>query len=202
VEAVKAVLQAVSVPVIVWCGGSDEKDNKVMPAVSQAAKGENCLLGVATEDNYKTLTAVCLADGHHLIALAPIDINKAKQVNILVSDMGYALEKIVMFQTTGALGYGLEYAYSIQERERLAALGGDRMMAQAVIADAGYESWRAKEAKGEDADFPEWGRRDDRGPLWEATTAADLLMSGVDIIRMRHPAAVASVKRLIDQLWK
>jgi len=201
VDAVKAVLEAVPVPIIVWCGGEDAKDNKVMPEVSQAAKGEDCLLGVATEDNYKTLTAVCLADGHHLIALAPLDINKAKQVNILVSDMGYPLEKIVMFQTTGALGYGLEYAYSIQERERLAALGGDRMMAQAVIADAGYESWRAKEAKGEDDEFPEWGPRDERGPMWEATTAAALLMSGVDILRMRHPKAVAAVKRLINQVW-
>lgn len=201
VEAVKAVLEAVSVPLIIWCGGDEVKDNKVMPEVSQATKGENCLLGVATEDNYKTLTAVCLADNHHLIALAPLDINKAKQVNILVSDMGYPLEKIVMFQTTGALGYGLEYAYSIQERERLAALGGDRMMAQATVVDAGYESWRAKEAKGDDAEFPEWGPRDERGPLWEATTAGALLVSGVDLIRMRHPHAVAAVKRLIDQLW-
>lgn len=201
VEAVKAVLEAVPVPLIIWCGGEDAKDNKVMPEVSQATKGENCLLGVATEDNYKTLTAVCLADGHHLIALAPLDINKAKQVNILVSDMGYPLEKIVMFQTTGALGYGLEYAYSIQERERLAALGGDRMMAQATIVDAGYESWRAKEAKGEDAEFAAWGPQAQRGPLWEATTAADLLVSGVDIIRMRHPQAVAALKRLIEQLW-
>lgn len=201
VEAAKAILQAVPVPLIVWCGGDDAKDNKVMPEVSQALKGENCLLGVATEDNYKTLTAVCLADNHHLIALAPLDINKAKQINILVSDMGYPLERIVMFQTTGALGYGLEYAYSIQERERLAALGGDRMMAQAVIADAGYESWRAKEAKGDDAEFGAWGPRDDRGPMWEATTAAALLMSGVDILRMRHPAAVAATRKLIDQVW-
>jgi len=201
VEAVKAVLESVPVPIIVWCGGEDEKDNKVMPAVSQATKGENCALGVATEDNYKTLTAVCQADGHHIIALAPIDINKAKQVNILISDMEYPLEKIVMFQTTGALGYGLEYAYSIQERERLAALGGDRMMAQVVIADAGFESWRAKEAKGDDAEFGVWGPRDVRGPMWEATTASVLLMSGVDIIRMRHPDAVTATRKLIDALW-
>ena len=201
VAAAKAVLEAVPVPLIVWCGGDEAKDNKVMPAVSQATKGENCLLGVATEDNYKTITAVCQADNHHLIALAPLDINKAKQINILVSDMGYPLEKIVMFQTTGALGYGLEYAYSIQERERLAALGGDRMMAQATIVDCGYESWRAKEARGDDSEFGQWGPQEERGPLWEATTAAALLMSGVDILRMRHPTAVAAVKRLIDRLW-
>ena len=121
VEATKKVLGAVGVPVILWGSGDDEKDNQVMPKVSEAAKGECCLLGTVSQDNYRTLTAVGLADGHQIIAQAPLDINIAKQVNILVSDMGFPLERVVMFQTTGALGYGLEYAYSIQERERLAS---------------------------------------------------------------------------------
>jgi len=200
VAVVKSVLQAVSVPLIIWGSEDDAKDNEVMPKVSQAAKGENCLLGVVTEENYKTLTAVALADGHGLIALAPLDINIAKQVNILVSDMGFPLERIVMFQTTGALGYGLEYAYSIQERERLASLAGDKMMAMPVICDVGYESWRAKEAKSTDAEAPQWGPQADRGPMWEAVTAITLLQSGVDIIRLRHPKSVAAVKKHIAQL--
>ena len=104
--------------------------------------------------------AIALADGHHLITKAPLDINIAKQVNILTSDMGFPLEKIVTFQATGALGYGIEYAYSIQERQRMAALGGDKMMAMPAICDAGYESWRVKEAK---MDAAEWGPVDDRG---------------------------------------
>jgi acetyl-CoA decarbonylase/synthase complex subunit delta len=199
VKVTKEVLKAVGVPLILWGCGNDEKDNQVMPKVSGAAKGENCLIGTITEDNYKSLTAIALADGHYLISEAPIDINIAKQVNILASDMGFPLERIVTFQSTGALGYGIEYAYSIQERQRLAALTGDKMMAMPAICDVGYESWRAKEAKL--ADAPGWGNADDRGPMWEATTAVCLLQAGVDIIRMRHPRAVTTVKNFINQIW-
>ncbi|UCF00020.1 MAG: acetyl-CoA decarbonylase/synthase complex subunit delta [Planctomycetota bacterium] len=199
VKVTDDVLKAVGVPLVLWGSGNDEKDNQVMPKVSEAAKGENCLIGTVTEDNYKSLTAIALADNHHLITHAPLDINIAKQVNILVSDMGFPLEKIVTFQATGALGYGIEYAYSIQERQRLAALGGDKMMSMPMICDVGYESWRVKEAKL--ADAPGWGPVEDRGPMWEATTAICLLQAGADIIRMRHPKAVAVVKNFIDKLW-
>jgi acetyl-CoA decarbonylase/synthase complex subunit delta len=200
VKVTKEVLKAVGVPLILWGCGNDEKDNEVMPKVSGAAKGEKCLLGTIKEDNYKSLTAIALADGHFLISEAPLDINIAKQVNILASDMGFPLERIVMFQATGALGYGIEYAYSIQERQRLAALGGDKMMAMPVICDVGYESWRAKEAKL--ADAPGWGPVEKRGPMWEAATAICLLQSGADIIRMRHPKAIATVKEFINDIWK
>jgi acetyl-CoA decarbonylase/synthase complex subunit delta len=198
VKVTEEVLKAVDVPLVLWSSGNDEKDNQVMPKVSEAAKGENVLIGTVKEDNYKSLTAIALADGHHLITHAPLDINIAKQVNILVSDMGFPLEKVVTFQSTGALGYGIEYAYSIQERQRLAALGGDKMMAMPAICDVGYEAWRAKESKLEDA--PGWGDVKDRGPMWEATTAICLLQSGVDIIRMRHPRAVTTVKNFINQI--
>ena len=201
VDAVTKVKEAVAVPLIVWCSGDDEKDNKVMPKVSQALAGENCLLGAASEDNYKTITAVCIADNHNLIALSPLDINIAKQVNILVTDMDFPLERIVMFPTTGALGYGLEYAYSIQERSRLAALAGDKMMQPPIICDAGYESWRAKEAKTPDADAPGWGPQADRGAMWETITAVTLLQAGADILRMRHPRAVQEAKKVIDELF-
>ena len=154
VQITEQVLGAVGVPLVLWGCGNDEKDNQVMPKVSQAAKGENCLIGTVEESNYKSLTAIALADGHHLITRAPLDINIAKQVNILVSDMGFPLERIVTFQSTGALGYGIEYAYSIQERQRLATLSGDKMMAMPVICDVGYESWRVKEAKL--ADMAQW----------------------------------------------
>ena len=201
VEVTRRVLKAVGVPLILWGCGNDEKDNAVMPKVSEAAKGEKVLLGTVKEDNYKNLTAVTLADGHFLIAEAPLDINIAKQVNFLVSDMGVPLERLVMFQTTGSLGYGMEYAYSIQERERLAALAGDKLMAMPVICDVGYESWRAKEAKTATEEAPQWGDAAQRGPLWEAVTAVTLLQSGIDIIRMRSPAAIATVKAYIDALW-
>jgi acetyl-CoA decarbonylase/synthase complex subunit delta len=199
VEVTEEVLKAVGMPLILWGCGNDEKDNQVMPKVSGAAKGENCLIGTITENNYKSLTAIALADGHYLISEAPIDINIAKQVNILASDMGFPLERIVTYQSTGSLGYGIEYAYSIQERQRLAALSGDKMMAMPAICDVGYESWRVKEAKL--ADAPGWGNAADRGPMWEAATAVCLLQAGVDIIRMRHPRAVATVKNFISEIW-
>jgi acetyl-CoA decarbonylase/synthase complex subunit delta len=200
VKVTEDVLKAVGVPLVLWGCGNDEKDNQVMPKVSEAAKGENCLIGTVKEDNYKALTAISLADGHNLITEAPLDINISKQVNILVSDMGFPLERIVTFQATGALGYGMEYSYSIQERQRLAALAGDKMMAMPIICDVGYESWRAKEAKL--TDVSGWGAVEDRGPMWEATTAICLLQAGTDIIRMRHPRAVAIVKNFISQIWQ
>jgi len=199
VRVTKEVLKAVGVPLVLWGCGNDEKDNQIMPKVSEAAKGENCLIGTVTEDNYKSLTAIALADGHNLITEAPLDINIGKQVNILASDMGFPLEKIVTFQDTGALGYGVEYSYSIQERQRLAALNGDKMMSMPVICDVGHESWRTKEAKAPDT--PEWGNADKRGPMWEAATAICLLQAGADILRMRHPKAISTVKNFISELW-
>lgn len=199
VKVTKEVLAAVSVPVILWGCGNNEKDNAIMPKVSEVAKGENCLIGTVSEDNYKSLTAIAMADSHCLITEAPLDINIAKQVNILVTDMGFPAERIVTFQSTGALGYGMEYSYSIQERQRLATLGGDKMMAMPIICDIGNEAWRAKEAKL--ADAPGWGDVADRGPIWEATSAVSLLQAGADILRMRHPRAMTTVKNFIEQIY-
>ncbi|HIE52769.1 MAG TPA: acetyl-CoA decarbonylase/synthase complex subunit delta [Armatimonadetes bacterium] len=199
-ETAQAVKEAVDVPLIVWGCDDDEKDNAVLPVVSQALAGERALLGTVKEDNYKTLTACCLADGHNLIAESPLDINIAKQVNILVSDMGFPPERIVMYPTTGGLGYGIEYAYSIHERGRLAALSGDVMMAMPIICLIGAEAWRAKEAKAEDEEVPQWGPQGERGPMWETITATLLLQGGADILVMRHPKAVAAVRQYIEAL--
>ncbi len=197
---VKSVLKATGVPLIIWGSEHDEKDNEVLPRCSFAAAGERCLIGTVKEDNYKTLVASCLADGHNLIALSPIDINIAKQVNILVSEMGFPLNRVVMYPTTGALGYGLEYAYSIQERGRLAALAGDKMMSLPVICMVGAEAWRTKEAKASAQDNPAWGDEATRGILWEVGTASTLLQAGSDIIVMRHPAAVTALKKTINNV--
>ena len=199
---VKEVLQAVGVPLIVLGSGNDEKDNSVLPKCCEAAKGENCLFGDATEKNYKTLTAACLADGHNIIGESPIDINIAKQVNILISDMGFDTNKIVINPTIGALGYGMEYAYSIMERARLAALMGDKMLSMPFVCFVGHEAWRAKEAKGAQSEHPEWGPEAERGPIWEAITATCVLLSGADILIMRHPKAVDIVRNTIERLMK
>jgi len=201
-EVVKSVLKAVDVPLIVWGCDVDEKDNTVLPVCSEAAAGEKCLMGTVKEDNYRTLTAACMADGHSLIAESPLDINIAKQVNILVSEGGFPLDRVVMYPTTGGLGYGIEYAYSIQERGRLASLSGDRMMSPPVVCQVGQEAWRAKEAKANTEEAPHWGAADERGPMWEAMTAMALLQAGSDLLIMRHPKAVALVKRAIEALMQ
>jgi acetyl-CoA decarbonylase/synthase complex subunit delta len=199
-QTVKAVLESVGVPLVIWGCGQDEKDNEIMPRCGEAAAGENCLLGTASQDNYKTITAACLADGHKLITEAPLDINIQKQVNILVSEMGFDLSRIVMYQATGGLGYGMEYAYSIMERTRLAALGGDRMLSMPMLAQVGSECWRVKEARAPEEATPGWGPVTERGVAWEATTATCFLHGGTHLLVMWHPEAVAQVRKMIDSL--
>jgi len=199
-DTVKAVLAAVDLPLIVWGSLVPKKDQEVMRKVAEACEGENCLLGAVTEEEHRTLTAAAQAYGHKVIALAPCDINKQKQVNILVSDMGFPIEDVVIYPTTTALGYGMEYIYSILERGRLAALSGDKLMAQPVILDVGHEAWRAKEARSGDEFAEVWGPARDRGPAWEAVTACDLLQGGADILIMRHPKAVEAVRTAVSQL--
>ena len=199
-DTVLAIRDAVKVPLMIWGSDDDPKDNQVMPVVSQALAGERCLLGMASQENYKTLTASCLADGHAIVGLSPLDINIAKQVNILISDMGFPAERIVMYPTTGALGYGMEYAYSIMERGRLAALAADKMMAMPVLCVVGAESWRSKEARAPDSEAPAWGPAKERGPLWEAVTAVSLMQAGADILVLRHPRAADVVRATLAQL--
>ncbi len=199
-ETVKAVLAAVDLPLIIWGCDVPQKDQKVMPKVAEVAQGENCLLGAVTEDEYRTLTAAAQAYGHKLIAQSPCDINKAKQINILVTDMGYPLEDIVIYPSTASLGYGMEYIYSILERGRLAALSGDKLMGQPVLLDVGHEAWRAKEARTGDEAAEIWGPPAQRGPTWEAVTATDLLQGGADLLLMRHPKAMEVVRNTVGQL--
>lgn len=202
VKLVKEMLAKVKVPFIIVGCGDDAKDNLVLPACAEATKGERCLFGSAVQENYKTLVAACLADGHNIIAESPIDINIAKQLNILISELGFPLENIAINPTVGALGYGLEYAYSIMERARLAALTGDKMLALPFICFIGSESWRAKEAKATVDENPEWGKEWERGIVWEVLTATTFLQSGADILVMRHPEAINLTHQHIDKLIK
>ncbi len=199
-KLVEQLLKKVDVPLIILGSGDDAKDNLVLPACCEAAKGECCLIGSAVQDNYKTLVAAVLADGHGIIAESPIDINIAKQLNILISDMGLPLERIVINPTIGALGYGLEYAYSIMERARLAALSGDKTVASPFICLVGQETWRAKEAKAPIQEFPDWGPELERGISWEIITATALIQAGADLLVMRHPKAVEKINMYIDSL--
>lgn len=201
-KLIQQFLKTIDVPLIILGCGEDVKDNLVLPACCEVAKGERCLVGEAVQDNYKTQTAAVLADGHNIIAQSPIDINIAKQLNILISDMGLPFERIVINPTIGALGYGLEYAYSIMERCRLAALSGDKTVASPFICFVGQEAWRAKEAKASVSEFPSWGQETERGIIWEAITATGLIQAGADILVMRHPKAVEKINKYIEDLFR
>lgn len=197
---VRAVLDAVDVPLILLGCGHADKDNDIWPRITEAARGERCLVGVAVPENYKTLVVACLADGHSILAEGPIDVNIQKQLTILMTAMGLPAERIVMHPGTASLGYGLEYEYSIMERIRLAGLQGDRMLSQPVMTIVGEETWKAKEARLPESTMPEWGVAARRGPAWEAATAAAFLQAGTDIVVLVHPEALAATKRTIEQL--
>lgn len=202
VDVVKSILDAIGVPLIIYGCEVEEKDNELMPAIAEATAGENLLLGVAEQENYKTITAACMVHKHNLVARSPLDINICKQLNILITEMNLPANKIVIDPAIGALGYGIEYAYSILERARIGALQGDKMMSMPNICTVGEEAWKTKEANASVDEYPGWGETATRGILWEAVTATSLLHSGAHILLMRHPKAVSVVKKEIDKLMK
>ncbi|HVJ48598.1 acetyl-CoA decarbonylase/synthase complex subunit delta [Desulfitobacterium sp.] len=199
---VKDVLGAVGVPLIVVGCEDIEKDNEVMAAVAEAAAGENLLIGLAEQDNYKSITAAAMVHKHNVIARSPLDINICKQLNILISEMGLPLNHIVIDPMIGGLGYGIEYAYSIMERARLGALANDKMLSMPMICTVGYEANRAKEANALAEEFPAWGELQDRAILWETLTATALIQVGASILLMRNPAAVRLVQQNIADLME
>ena len=203
VAAVKSVLAATGLPLMVWGPGQAELDNALLVAVAEAAKGERLVLGICEDTNYRTLVATAMANGHAVSARSPMDVNLAKQLNILISDMGMNLDSVLMDPSTAALGYGIEYGYSVMERLRLAALQGDQMTQLPLLVTPGFEAWKAKEAKvgSAEAGVPaSWGEWTQRAIGWETVTAVSLLESGADIVVLRHPESVRLVKKTIDQL--
>ncbi len=200
VKVVKEVLQATGLPLMVFGPGQAELDNELLVAVAEATKGERLVLGICEDKNYRTLVAAALANDHLVNSRTPMDVNLAKQLVILIHDMGLPLERIVMDPTTGALGYGIEYGYSVMERLRLAALQGDGMTQQPMLVTPGEEAWRVKEAK-VGTDVPAmWGDWKERAIYWETITAAALVETGANVLVMRHPEAIKRVKEMITKL--
>jgi len=190
------VLKSTTIPLLVYGCGLEEKDAKVMEAVSNAGKGERLFLGLAEEKAYKSLAAASMANGHGIVAFSNLDINLAKQMNILLLDFGVKPENILMDPLMAALGMGLEYSYSVIERLRLAALLGDPVLQMPMICDCSC-AWAAPEALEEN---PERGRPELRGIYWETMTAYAAIVAGADVVIMRHPQAVAKLKAALADL--
>nr|MBN1229833.1 acetyl-CoA decarbonylase/synthase complex subunit delta [Anaerolineae bacterium] len=200
VDAVKKVLAATGLPLLVFGPGQADVDNELLVAVAEATKGERLVLGICEDKNYRTIVATAMANDHLVIARCPMDVNLSKQLNILISDMGLPLDRVLMDPTTGALGYGIEYGFSVMERLRMAALQGDAMTQLPMIVTPGFEAWKTKESK-VGVDVPEsWGDWEQRAINWETITAVALLESGADILVLRHPESLKRVRAAIEDL--
>jgi len=200
-KTVKDVLAAINVPLIILGSNHAEKDSAVLVAVADAAKDKNCIIGKAQEANYKTIAAAAMANNHKLIAMSELDINLSKQLNILITQMGFDKERLITDPMCSALGYGLEYTYSVMERIRLAALTqNDATMQPPMLGDVGMYVWKVKETQASESDLPLWGTLKERGIAWETATAGALLIAGAELLIMRHPDAVRSVENFIGEL--
>ena len=200
-EVVKKVADAIDVPLIVWGTANHEKDTEVLRRVSEICQGKNLIIGPVEEGDYKKIGAAAIGYGHTVIASTPIDINLAKQLNILLGNLGVPDAKIIMDTTVSSIGYGLEYSYSVMERVRMAALTQqDERLQFPIICNISRETWKAKEAKIPTADDPKLGDARKRGILMEAMSTMVLLMAGGNVMIMRHPEAIKLVRQMIDQL--
>jgi acetyl-CoA decarbonylase/synthase complex subunit delta len=202
VATVKKVLKAIDVPLIIWGTASFEKDEEVLKKVAEECQGENLILGPVEDKNHKGIGAAAMGFGHTIIASSPIDVNLAKQCNILLENLGVSMDKLIIDPTTGGLGYGLEYSYSVMERIRMAALAqGDDKLQLPLINNLGNEVWKCKEAKQSVDEAPTLGDPEKRGILMEAVGAVAYLMGGSDVLIMRHPESIRLVKSYIDLVY-
>jgi acetyl-CoA decarbonylase/synthase complex subunit delta len=203
VATVQAVLGAVDVPLVVWGSGNETKDAEVLKAVAEGCQSTPLALGPVTEGNYKQIGAAALAYGHVVVASTPIDINLAKQLNILLENLGVPANRILIDPTVGGLGYGFEYTYSVMERIRIAALtAGDEKLRSPLFCHVGGEVWKTKESRLTAEEAPLMGDPAVRGVLMEAMTAQGMLLAGADILVLRHPETVRLMRWFVDEMAK
>lgn len=193
------VINAVDVPIIVWGCGNGEKDTDTLRELTAIVGDKKVCLAPLSDANYRSIGATAMAFQHPVVAASPIDVNLAKQLNILLENLGVNLENVLIDPSIGALGYGIEYTYSVMERIRLAALTQqDEKLQVPFICNLGREVWKAKECRLPSDDMI--GDQETRGVLMEAITASCMLMAGGEVMIMRHPRAIALTKSLINGL--
>ncbi len=201
VATASKVAEAIDVPLIVWGCGNDEKDGEALKGICEACEGRSLMVGPVTEKNYSRVGAAAIAYQHVVAAMTPIDINLAKQLNILLGNLGVPDDRIVIDPNAAGLGYGIEYTYSVMERIRTAALlQEDERLAFPILCNMGREVWKVKEAGLSEEDDPKLGNAEERGITMEAMTASLLLSAGADLLIMRHPEAIKRTKNLITEL--
>jgi CO dehydrogenase/acetyl-CoA synthase delta subunit len=195
-KVVQSVIEGVDVPVILWGCGNAEKDTETLREVTGLVGNRKVCLGPLSDANYRSLGATAMAFQLPVVASTPIDVNLAKQLNILLENLGLSLNQILMDPSIGAVGYGIEYSYSVMERIRLAALTQqDEKLQVPFICNLGREVWKTKECRlPSDAHM---GDQERRGVLMEAITASTLLLAGGELMVMMHPKAVALTEALI-----
>ena len=198
---VKQVADAIDVPLIVWGTANHEKDTEVLRRAAELCQDKSLMLGPVEEGDHKRIGAAALAYNHTVIASSPIDINLAKQLNILLGNLGVTDDAILIDPTVSSIGYGIEYCYSVMERIRMAGLTQqDDKLQSPIICNISKEVWKTKEAKLPTEEDPKLGDAGKRGILMEAMTATTLLLAGADILILRHPEAIKLVREMIADL--
>ncbi|MFC1871428.1 acetyl-CoA decarbonylase/synthase complex subunit delta [Chloroflexota bacterium] len=200
-EVVKRVADAIDVPLIVWGTANHDKDTEVLRRVCELCQDKNLIVGPVEEGDYKRIGAAAIGYHHTVAASSPIDINLAKQLNILLGNLGVPEEQLIMDPTVSGIGYGIEYCYSVMERIRMAGLTqqDDKLQAP-IICNIGKEVWKTKETKLPEAENPELGNAEKRGILMEAISATCMILAGGDVIIMRHPEAIKLFREMIAEL--
>ena len=199
-EVAKKVADAIDVPLIVWGTGNEDKDTEVLRKVAEVCQGKNLIIGPVEEGNHKRIGASAIGYNHTVIASTPIDINLAKQLNILLSNLGVPDERLLIDPTVSSIGYGIEYAYSVMERIRMAGLTQqDEKLQFPIICNIAKEVWKTKEVHLANNEL-NMGDAKKRGILMEAMTAMVLLLAGADVLIMRHPEAIKLVREMIAEL--
>ena len=198
---VKRLADAIDVPLIVWGTANHEKDTEVFRKVAEVCQGKNLIFGPTEEGDHKKIGAAAIGYHHTVAASTPIDINLAKQLNILLGNLGVPDDLLVMDPTVSGIGYGIEYAYSVMERMRMAALTQqDNKLQFPIVCNVAKEVWKTKEAKILESEDPKLGDAKKRGILLEAMSATLLLLAGADVLIMRHPDAIKLVREMISDL--
>jgi len=200
-EVVKRVADAIDVPLIVWGTANHEKDTEVLRKVAEVCQGKDLIVGPVEEGDHKKIGATAIGYHHTVIASTPIDVNLAKQLNILLGNLGVPDDLMVVDPTVSGIGYGIEYCYSVMERMRMAALAQqDEKLQFPMVCNLAKEVWKSKEVSIPTEEAPELGDAKKRGILMEAISATVLLMAGADVIIMRHPEAIRLVQEIITDL--